>query len=288
MEALATWERGRVFALDGAAQHRRKIGQGGAQCHVMIPYQDTVATRYPPLAVWGLLAVNIVVFVHQVSLPAALQERFIATFALVPARYFGALALLAPPTTPADWLPFFTNMFLHAGWLHLGVNMWTLWIFGRAVEDRLGAGRFLGFFIACGLAASVAHAVLNPDSVVPALGASGAIAGVIGCYARMFPFARLVMIVPIVIVPLFVEVSAIAFALVWFVLQIVPGLLALGQDTDAGGIAWWAHVGGFVAGVLLAPLVRRPQAAYRPYYPDEGICGFMPDGRRRRGRGPWG
>ena len=250
----------------------------------MFPYQDTVATRFPPVIVWALLVANVLIFLYQSSLPPAALEAFLFDYALVPSRFFGDLRLVAPAP---DWLPFISNMFLHAGWLHLILNMWTLWIFGPAVEDRLGPVRFLGFYVACGIAAAAAHAASSPLSVVPALGASGAIAGVIGCYTRMFPFARLVIIVPIIFIPLFFEISAIAFAAIWFAMQIVPGLIALGQGTDTGGVAWWAHIGGFAAGWLLAPVVRRPRAAYRPFYPDEGIYGFLPNGRRQQGPGSW-
>ncbi|WP_297857958.1 rhomboid family intramembrane serine protease [Elioraea sp.] len=249
----------------------------------MLPWQDTVATRYPPVVVLLLVGACVLGFLYQSSLPPSVLEPFLRDYALVPARFLGRLRA----TAPGDWIAFLTNMFLHAGWLHLVLNMWTLWIFGPAVEDRLGPLRFLSFYIACGLAAGIAHALANPDSVVPALGASGAIAGVIGCYARLFPAARLVVLVPVLFIPFFLEVRAIAFAAVWLLLQIVPGVVTLGQQTESGGIAWWAHIGGFVAGWVLAPVARRPRDGYRPYYRDEGIYGFMPDGRRSGGRDPW-
>jgi len=248
----------------------------------MFPWADTVARRYPPLIVWAFIGTNVVAFLYQTSLPPHMLDRFLFDFALVPSRFFGQLRLIAP----SDWTPFLTNIFLHAGWLHLILNMWTLWIFGPAVEDRLGPVRFAAFYLFCGVAAGLAHALANPDSVVPALGASCAIAGVIGCYARMFPAARLVVIVPILFIPLFFEVSALAFAVIWFAMQIIPGLVSLG-DTASGGIAWWAHIGGFVAGWLATPLLRRPADTYRRYYPDEGIYGFLPDGRRNGGGRPW-
>ncbi|CUB01123.1 rhomboid family intramembrane serine protease [Pannonibacter indicus] len=248
----------------------------------MFPWADTVARRYPPIVVWTVVGISVLAFLYQVGLPPRVLDRFLFDFALVPSRFFGRLRLIAP----SDWTPFLTNIFLHAGWLHLILNMWTLWIFGPAVEDRLGPVRFTLFYIFCGVAAGLAHALANPDSVVPALGASGAIAGVIGCYARMFPAARLVVIVPILFIPLFFEVSALAFAMIWFAMQVIPGLISLG-DTASGGIAWWAHIGGFVAGWLATPLLRRPAGTYRRYYRDEGIYGFLPDGRRRGGGSPW-
>jgi membrane associated rhomboid family serine protease len=248
----------------------------------VFPYLDTVARRYPPVMVWTLIGVNLIAFLYQSSLPPQVLEGFLFDFALVPSRFFGELHL----TAPSGWIPFFTNIFLHGGWLHLLVNMWSLWIFGPAVEDRLGHRRFMLFYLFCGVAAGLAHALANPNSIVPALGASGAIAGVIGCYARMFPGARLVVIVPILFIPLFFEIHAIIFAMLWLVMQIVPGILALGEDS-AGGIAWWAHIGGFVAGWLVTPMLRRATSAYRPYYRDEGVYGFLPDGRRKGGQGPW-
>ena len=144
----------------------------------MFPYLDSVARRYPPVIVWAVIGMSVLAFLYQTSLPPRVLDWFLFEFALVPSRFFGQLSLVAP----SDWTPFLTNIFLHAGWLHLILNMWTLWIFGPAVEDRLGPGRFTLFYLFCGVAAGLAHALANPVSVVPALGASGAIAGVIGCY----------------------------------------------------------------------------------------------------------
>ncbi|MBC7146463.1 MAG: rhomboid family intramembrane serine protease [Thioclava marina] len=248
----------------------------------MFPYLDSVARRYPPVIIWALIAANVLAFLYQTSLPPRVVDRFLFEFALVPSRFFGQLSLIAP----SGWTPFLTNIFLHGGWLHLILNMWTLWIFGPAVEDRLGPGRFTLFYLFCGIAASLAHALANPDSVIPALGASGAIAGVIGAYARMFPAAKLVVMVPVLFLPLFFEVPALGFAMIWLGLQVIPGILSLG-DQAMGGVAWWAHIGGFVAGWLVTPFLRRRADGYRNYYRDEGISGFLPDGRRQGGQGPW-
>lgn len=248
----------------------------------MFPWADTVARRYPPVVVWSVIGISALAFLYQVGLPPRVLDRFLFDFALVPSRFFGQLSFVAT----SDWTPFLTNIFLHVGWLHLILNMWTLRIFGPAVEDRLGPVRVAQFYLFCGVAAGLAHALANPDSVVPALGASGGIAGVIGCYARMFPAARLVVIVPILFIPLFFEVSALAFAMIWFAMQVIPGLMSLG-DVASGGIAWWAHIGGFVAGWLGTPLLRKPAGAYRRYYRDEGVYGLLPDGRRQGGGSPW-
>lgn len=253
----------------------------------MIPFRDSVAIRYPPAVTWVLVATNAIVFLFQLALPPPALERFLATFALIPARYFDGLGVVAPPASILDYLPFVSNMFLHGGWLHLILNMWTLWIFGPAVEDRLGTVRFVIFYLAAGIAASLAHAIVNAHSAVPALGASGAIAGVIGCYVRMFPFARLVMIVPIIFVPIFFEIPAIGFAFFWMMSQIIPGVVTLMMPTEGGGIAWWAHIGGFIAGWILVPLVRRPARSYRRYYGDEGFYGFFPNGSRMKRGSQW-
>jgi len=253
----------------------------------MIPIQDGVARRYPPIVTWMVIGVNTIVFLFQESLPPPVLERFLFTFALIPARYFGDLAIVESPEGIVDYLPFLSNIFLHGGWLHLILNMWTLWVFGPAVEDRLGTSRFLTFYVMVGIAASLAHASINASSHVPALGASGAISGVIGCYVRMFPFARLVIMVPILFFPYFFEVPAVIFAVVWLSTQIVPGITDLVMPRDGGGIAWWAHIGGFVAGLLLAPIVMRSVRSYRRYYADEGRYGFLPNGRRFGGSKPW-
>jgi len=254
----------------------------------MFPIQDGVAKRYPATVTWALIAANGIVFLYQASLSPAALERFLLTFALVPARYFGRLAVEGRPGGILDYLPFFSNMFLHGGWPHLILNMWTLWIFGPAVEDRLGPVRFLVFYLVAGSAASFAHAILSANSTIPALGASGAIAGVIGCYVRMFPFARLVMLVPVLFFPLFIEVYAIVFAFFWLMTQIIPGIFALVMPAIGGGIAWWAHIGGFVAGWVLVPIIRRSTRNYRHFYADEGRYGFFPNGYRAEGGQPWG
>ena len=245
----------------------------------MIPIRNTVPTRYPPVVTWMLIATNCIVFLLQNSLSPVELEQFLRTFALIPARYLEPLVYRDANLTAADFLPFFTMMFLHGGWLHLILNMWTLWVFGPTVEDRLGHGRYLAFYLACGLAASVAHFVFNPTSVVPALGASGAIAGVLGSYMRLFPLARVVVLVPIIFIPLFFEVHAFVFVGLWFLIQIFQGTLELLLPTSGGGVAWWAHIGGFVAGLVLCPLLVQSERRYRAYYPDEGVLGFDTAGR---------
>jgi len=254
----------------------------------VLPIRDSVPRRHPPTITRVLIAANAVVFLFQTTLAPAALERFWATYALIPARYFGELATTLPPPGLADYLPFLSNTFLHGGWWHLILNMWTLWIFAPAVEDRLGAVRFLAFYLLAGVAASFAHGLVNADSLIPALGASGAIAGVIGCYVRLFPLARLVLLVPVLFFPFFFEIPAIVFATFWLTMQIVPGLATLLLPTAGGGIAWWAHIGGFVVGWAVARWIRRPGQGYRQYYADEARDGFFANRRRSAGRRPRG
>jgi membrane associated rhomboid family serine protease len=245
----------------------------------MIPIRNAVASRYPPVVTWMLIATNVLVFLIEDSLSPRELEQFLRQFALIPARYFELVADGDVDFSPAYILPLFTMMFLHGGWLHLIFNMWTLWLFGPSVEDRLGHGRYLVFYLACGLAASIAHLFFNRTSLVPALGASGAIAGVLGCYMRLFPLARVIVLVPIIFIPLFFEVYAFVFVGLWFLLQVLQGTAELLASSTTGGVAWWAHVGGFVAGFLLGPVLSQSERRYRVYYPDEGELGFTPAGR---------
>ncbi len=244
----------------------------------MFPVSSAVATRYPPVVVWSLMAINILAFLYQLSLSPAELEAFLAEWALIPRRYFDPAWALARGLDPYDYTPFLTNMFLHGGWFHIISNMWTLWIFGPAVEDRMGPGRFLAFYLLAGLGASLAHAVVNANSPIPALGASGAISGVIGAYMRLFPLSRLIVMVPILFIPFFFEMPAALFALIWFLTQLVQGVGAVLAPAVGGGVAWWAHIGGFVVGFLLIPWLH---PAHRSrFHADEGRLGFRPDGRR--------
>ena len=190
----------------------------------MIPGGTAVPTRYPAITTWVLIVLNCGVFLFQQSLSPAELNDFIDRFALIPARFF---ASADTDLAAADFLPFFTMMFLHGGWLHLIFNMWTLWLFGPTIEDRLGHGRYVVFYFFCGVAAAFAQVVFNPTSTVPTLGASGAIAGVIGCYMGLFPFARVIVLVPILFIPLFFEMPAMLFIGLWFLIQVFQGIADL-------------------------------------------------------------
>jgi hypothetical protein len=224
----------------------------------MIPLRDANPSQSVPIVTLALIALNCLVFFYELALPPAGLEQLVFTFGMVPAK------VMAFPTNPNVGLldatvPFLTSMFLHAGWLHLIGNMWFLWIFGDNVEDYVGHLRFLLFYLLCGLAAAVVHLVFNLSSTIPTVGASGAIAGVLGAYLLLFPGARILTLVPFFLVWV-TELPAYVILIYWFVLQVLQGTMtSLAEAGPAGGVAWWAHVGGFVAGLALVKMVASRQ-----------------------------
>ena len=230
----------------------------------MFPIRDSVSRRTDPIVVWTIIGLNIAAFFYQFGMSAPELNYFLYQHALVPRRYFSPGWANMVGLSPTDVSPFLTNIFLHGGWLHIIFNMWTLYIFGPALEDRLGSVRFAILYLLAGVAASATHALFNATSMVPALGASGAIAGVIAAYAVRFPYAWVRILVPIVFIPLFFSIPAIAFAGIWFFMQLIQGASELFSPFQLGaGIAWWAHIGGFVFGVLIALLFFRNRMLYR-------------------------
>lgn len=223
----------------------------------MFPIGDSVPYRARPIALLSLIAVNAIAFAYQLGLAGDAQSRFLLEYALVPRRYFFPLWASSQELVWLDPTPFFTSMFLHGGFLHIAMNLWMLWIFGRAVEDRLGPYRFLVLYFGAGLLAGLAHTIFNATSAIPTLGASGAIAGVIAAYTLRFPTAWLRVVVPIFIFPFFFAVPAMFFAAVWFGMQILQGVSEMLMPWYGQGIAWWAHIGGFIGGwLLISPLSR--------------------------------
>ncbi|MBU2580668.1 MAG: rhomboid family intramembrane serine protease [Alphaproteobacteria bacterium] len=217
----------------------------------MFPIGDTVSTRSTPVVVWSIIAANVAAFAYQLSLGSSGQQAFLMQHALVPRRYVDFAWASEHGLSSLDFTPFVTNMFLHGGFLHIGFNLWTLWVFGRALEDRLGPWRFLLLYIAAGILASLAHAIFNLTSSIPALGASGAIAGTIAAYAVRFPFGWVKVVVPVFIFPFFFAMPAMMFAVIWFSMQVMQGVSELLAPWYGQGIAWWAHIGGFIGGWLL-------------------------------------
>ncbi len=227
----------------------------------MIPIRDVYADRTgPPVVTVLLIAANVLFFFFELTLGTRL-EGFLMSAAFIPARYLdGGLAVgeLGPGLGSA-----LLSMFLHGGWGHLLGNMLFLWIFGDNVEDRLGHLRYLLFYLLCGFAATFAHAWSSPGSVVPAVGASGAISGVLGAYVFLHPRARVRTLVFLGFLVTFVDIPVLIYLPIWFLIQLVSGVASLGAPTaaESGGVAWFAHIGGFVAGPLLLLLLggrRRP------------------------------
>jgi hypothetical protein len=229
----------------------------------MIPLRDNNPSRTVPFVNYALIAANLAVFVYQLLLGPRL-EGFFHAFGVVPGRFFAELP--SQFHHPGLYLPFLTSQFLHGGFLHLGGNMLSLWIFGDNVEDRLGHFRYLLFYLGAGLAAGAVHALLNAGSPLPSIGASGAIAGVMGAYVVWFPGARVLTLVPIVVFIQFIEIPAVFFLGFWFLMQFFSGVLTLGdaRTFQQGGVAWWAHIGGFAVG-LAAGFLLRWRARRRPF-----------------------
>jgi len=212
----------------------------------VIPIRDENPTHRFPFMTVALIALNVGVFVYELTLGQAGFTAFWNRWAFVPARF------LANPFSAEQLMTVFTAMFMHAGWVHVAGNLLYLWIFGNNIEDRLGRGRFVVFYLLCGVAGTLAQAMVSPASMVPNLGASGAIAGVLGAYLVLYPGASVLTLIPIFF---FVELARLPAVLVigfWFVLQLGSGLAALGAGMmESGGVAWFAHIGGFVTGVVL-------------------------------------
>jgi membrane associated rhomboid family serine protease len=216
----------------------------------MIPLRALILRRGTPVMTLVLIAINVFCFLVETAQPRYLESAFIAHYALVPDHF--------RPSTLV------TSMFLHGGWLHLIGNMWFLWVFGSHLEGVLGSGRFLIFYLLCGIASALVQLMLNLGSPVPTLGASGAIAGVMGAFVLIYPRARVVTLVFIIIFITTIEIPAAFMLIYWFAIQLLSGLASFSSFTDQGGVAWFAHVGGFLAGLLFVRLfvVNRPRYSY--------------------------
>jgi membrane associated rhomboid family serine protease len=219
----------------------------------VIPLKNMMARRSVPIVTILLIIANVIVFYHQLTLSDAENEAFIRTYGMVPLKMH--LALEGYRYTLVDaFLPLFTSMFLHGGFLHILGNMWFLWIFGGAVEDRLGPLPYLLFYLICGIGSGLAQVIFSWGSNVPAIGASGAISGILGAYIIFFPGSRILTLVPLFVFFFTAQIPAFVFIGLWFLIQFLSGVNALNAPHAAslGGVAWWAHVGGFVMGALLA------------------------------------
>ncbi|NKB59386.1 MAG: rhomboid family intramembrane serine protease [Alphaproteobacteria bacterium] len=214
----------------------------------MFPVRTSIPNRDIPAVVIALIVANIAIFIVQSGLTGTEASRFLYNYGLVPALIvdFWSDPLLA--------LPILSSTFLHGGVIHLAVNMWTLWLFGPALEARFGALRFTAFYFLCGALASLTHLLFNLGSDIPAVGASGAIAGVLGGFTLLHPKARVTLLFPVLIFPLLFPLPAAIYTALWFAFQIIPGIMELGTTQSTTGIAWWAHIGGLIAGIIFARL----------------------------------
>ncbi len=240
----------------------------------MFPLRDSNPVDRPPVVTWALMASCVAVFVYQLSLVGeTAQQAFVYSYGMIPANLFGYAAL--PPSlerVPAE-ATVITSMFLHGGLFHLGGNMLFLWIFGDNVEDAMNPVTFILFYLACGIIAALTQAVLSPDSTIPMIGASGAISGILGAYLFLYPTARVDVLIFFGIITI-VPIPAMIVLGVWFAMQLASGVLT---PPGEPGVAFWAHIGGFVAGVLL----------HRLFGARSLPIGFSRSGDHRR-RGPWG
>lgn len=251
---------------------RREVAPSG-----MIPIHDDNPTSIRPVVTVGLIAINALVFLWQLTLTPGQQETAIYAFGMIPAVLLNDIAMPAEIGAAPAALTVLTSMFMHGGWMHILGNMLYLWIFGNNVEDACGHGRFILFYLACGVTAALTQAFQDPSSTVPMVGASGAIGGVLGAYLLLHPRARVLVLIPILIYMHAARIPAVLVLGLWFVIQFISSAAA---PSGEGGVAYWAHIGGFVAGVVLILFAKRrgvPLFERRPH-------ATPPTWRR----GPWG
>lgn len=229
----------------------------------MIPIKDTIPARAVPLVNWILIGLNVFVFMGELSAGPNL-DWLVASLGVIPLRFMEY-------HDAREIMTLFTSQFLHAGWFHLFSNMLALYIFGDNVEDRMGPARYLVFYLLCGAAAGLVHIWFNPYSRLPTIGASGAIAGVLGAYLVLFPFSRVITLVPIFFMPYFIELPALIYLGIWFLSQLLSGVASLSISAYqlSGGVAYWAHAGGFVAGLALVAFFAQSKRRIRRRYYDE-------------------
>jgi membrane associated rhomboid family serine protease len=226
----------------------------------MIPLHDDNPAEITPVVTVGMIVVCSLVFLYEALLPERLVEEFVFQYGAIPAVIFGRVPLPADFVGLSPIATLLTSMFLHGGWMHLIGNMLYLWIFGNNVEDAMGHVRFTIFYVTCGIVAALIHALTDPSSTIPMVGASGAISGVLGSYLLLYPRAQVLVLIPL---GFFIRVMYVPAAFVlglWFVLQLLSGGMSMGRE--GAGVAFWAHVGGFLAGMLLIGLFKRPEVQF--------------------------
>lgn len=219
----------------------------------MIPIRDSIPCYTRPYVSWSIMVICCVVFLMMLLMPDYMVQRFLYLYGMVPIRYTNPTWASHFGLPPDHYFSFLSSLFLHGGWGHIAANMVFMWIFADNIEDLMGHKRFLAFYLLCGLIANAAQWYFSQNLVVPVVGASGAIAGVLGAYFFRFPYAKVTILVPILFFPLFFEVPAIAFLGLWVIMQLHEMTTAALFSAMASQSAWWAHLGGFAAGALLHP-----------------------------------
>jgi membrane associated rhomboid family serine protease len=222
----------------------------------MFPLYDTARSRIFPIVNLALIGANVLAFLYELQMGPAALEGFISDWGLIPARLAGEPA--------SAWTTIYSSMFLHGGWFHIINNMWVLFIFGDNVEARMGSAKYLVFYLLSGTAAGLLQTFVLPDSQVPMIGASGAVAGVLGAYLVLFPRSRVASLVPILFIFTIIEIPAFIYLVFWFLSQLYSGWLSF-QGVGGSGIAWWAHIGGFLFGLFMSLVFARRQPRYRSY-----------------------
>jgi membrane associated rhomboid family serine protease len=217
----------------------------------MIPLRDNIPNESTPFVNYALIGLNVIAFLYQLTLGDAELARFFHDFGVIPAEYW-SLGRSGEPLLTGVGLPLLTSMFLHGGVMHILGNMLFLWVFGDNVEDRFGHALYLGLYLLFGLTASAAHIAFSMGSEIPTIGASGAVSGVLGAYLVFYPSARVRALLPLGFIMFYRELPALLFLGLWFGLQLVSGVMSLGIDAASSGVAWWAHIGGFVVGAAVA------------------------------------
>ncbi len=220
----------------------------------MIPIRDNIPCKVSPYVSWLLIGICLGVFISMELMPHELQRQLIYQYGMLPVRYSNPQWALAFGLKPDGYLSFLTNLFIHSSWPHIIANVWFMWIFANSIEDRMGHVRFLLFYLFCGLFATYTQWYFDQDLAIPVVGASGAIAGVLGAYFRLYPQARVVIWLPLLFLPIFFQLPAVAFLGFWAIIQFQNAASSFVFEGVSIDVAWWAHLGGFVAGAIIYPM----------------------------------
>ncbi len=226
----------------------------------MIPFKDDNPTEITPFVTISFVVMCVLVFFYQVSLPRQAGEMFVYMYGAIPAVVFGHASLPPELVSLPAYGTLVSSMFLHGGWMHLIGNMLYLWIFGNNIEDAMGHGKFILFYVVCGVLAALSHAAIDPQSEIPMVGASGAISGILGAYLLLYPHARVLVLIPLGFFSRLMYVPAGLVLGFWFLMQVLSGGMSLGHE--GGGVAFFAHIGGFVVGMVLIGFFKHPHVKF--------------------------